>query len=181
MGEQITGESLTFADVMLKFPTAKLDLNQLITVLPSMKPRLYTIASSLRNTPGSIELIVITDTWLTPSGNERVGSCTDYFERMDSKANQKGVWMDCSISPGSFQFGEPEVPMVMTGTGTGVAPFLAFAKDRQWYVKKHGPERAGEMWLFFGCRNKGSDYILGNELEHLEEKGILTHLRPAFS
>lgn len=71
--------------------------------------------------------------------------------------------------------------MVMTGTGTGVAPFLAFAKDRDWYIKKHGGERAGEMWLFFGCRNKGSDYILGDELEELSDKGVLTHLRPAFS
>lgn len=123
--EEIVGESLTFAEVLLKFPSARPTLNQLLTMLP--------------------------------------------------------IWMDCSISPGSFQFGEPEVPMVMTGTGTGVAPFLAFAKDRAWYVNKHGPARAGEMWLFFGCRNKGSDYILGDELEELEEKGILTHLRPAFS
>merc|ERR1719510_2255192 len=111
---------------------------------------------------------------MTPNGKERVGSCTDYFERMDSNANQKGVWMDCSISPGSFQFGEPEVPMVMTGTGTGVAPFLAFAKERDWFIKKEGAERAGEMWLFFGCRNKGSDYILGDELEELGAQNVIT-------
>merc|ERR1712127_648159 len=65
--------------------------------------------------------------------------------------------------------------------GTGVAPFLAFAKDRDWYINKYGPERAGEMWLFFGCRNRGSDYILGDELEELSQKNVLTHLRPAFS
>lgn len=46
---------------------------------------------------------------------------------------------------------------------------------------KYGPERAGEMWLFFGCRNKTQDYILGDDLEALSEKGVLTHLRPAFS
>jgi len=179
--EEIVGESLTFAEVLLKFPSAKPTLNQLLTMLPIIKPRLYTIASSTRLTPGSIEMTVITNDWKTNSGQVRVGSCTDYFERKDTDKNAGPIWMDCSISPGSFQFGEPEVPMVMTGTGTGVAPFLAFAKDRAWYVNKHGPARAGEMWLFFGCRNKGSDYILGDELEELEEKGILTHLRPAFS
>jgi len=52
--EEITGESLTFADVLLKFSSVKPDLNQLITMLPVMKPRLYTIASSTRLTPGSI-------------------------------------------------------------------------------------------------------------------------------
>merc|ERR1712107_712487 len=69
--------------------------------------------------------------------------------------------------------------MGMTGTGTGVAPFLAFAKERDWFVKNNGSERAGEMWLFFGCRNRSSDYILGHELEELAEKNVLTHLRPA--
>jgi homodimeric pyruvate:ferredoxin (flavodoxin) oxidoreductase len=179
--KDVVGESLTFADVLLAFPSAKPDLNQLLTMLPVMKPRLYTIASSTRQTPGSIELTVITNTWDTNSGVEKTGSCTDFFERTDTGKASEPVWMDCSISPGSFQFGEPEVPMVMTGTGTGVAPFLAFAKERDWYVQNHGPERAGEMWLFFGCRNKAKDYILGEELEALEEKGVLTHLRPAFS
>jgi len=179
--DEITGESLTFAEVLLKFPSAKPDLNQLITMLPLMKPRLYTIASSTRSTPGSIELTVITNTWETASGVEKTGSCTDYFERRDTDMAEGPVFMDCSISPGSFEFGEPEVPMVMTGTGTGVAPFLAFAKERDWYVKTHGPERAGEMWLFFGCRNRTKDYILGEELEELGEKNVLTHLRPAFS
>jgi sulfite reductase alpha subunit-like flavoprotein len=179
--KEITGESLTFADVLLQFPCAKPDLNQLITMLPVAKPRLYTIASSTRLTPGSIELTIITNTWDNNSGVEKVGSCTDFFERMDTDKNQEPIWMDCSISPGSFEFGEPEVPMVMTGTGTGVAPFLAFAKDREWYINNFGPERAGEMWLFFGCRDRGADYILGDELDQLSDKGVLTHLRPAFS
>jgi len=179
--KEIFEESLSFAEVLLKFPSVKPDLNQLITMLPVMKPRLYTIASSTRRTPGSIELTVITDDWTTPSGKRKVGSCTDYFERMDTDKNSDTIWLNCSISPGSFEFGEPEVPMVMTGTGTGVAPFLAFAKEREWFVDNFGPERAGEMWLFFGCRNRAKDYILGDDLEMLSEKGVLTHLRPAFS
>jgi sulfite reductase alpha subunit-like flavoprotein len=179
--KDIVGESLNFAEVLLKFPEAKPDLNQLITMLPIMKPRLYTIASSTRLTPGSIELTVITNDWETNSGNTKVGSCTDFFERHDTDKYEGTQAMDCGISPGSFQFGEPETPMVMTGTGTGVAPFLAFAKDRDWYIKQNGPERAGEMWLFFGCRNRGSDYILGEELDELAERNVLTHLRPAFS
>jgi homodimeric pyruvate:ferredoxin (flavodoxin) oxidoreductase len=179
--EEISGASLTFAEVLQKFPSAKPDLNQLITMLPVIKPRLYTIASSVRSTPGSIELTVITNTWENNKGEEKVGSCTDYFERMDTDNASGTLSIDCSISPGTFEFGEPEVPMVMTGTGTGVAPFLAFAKERDWYIKNHGPERAGEMWLFFGCRNRKKDYILGDELEELSEKGVLTHLRPAFS
>uniref|UniRef100_A0A7S1LKS3 Flavodoxin-like domain-containing protein n=1 Tax=Alexandrium catenella TaxID=2925 RepID=A0A7S1LKS3_ALECA len=179
--DEIAGQSLTFADVLLKFPSARPDLNQLITMLPVMKPRLYTIASSTRLTPGAVELTVITNTWDNNSGVEKTGSCTDFFERLDTDKNSGSVTMDCSISPGSFQFGDTDVPMVMTGTGTGVAPFLAFAKEREWYVNKSGPEKAGEMWLFFGCRNRTKDYILGDEVEELASRNIITHLRPAFS
>jgi len=71
--------------------------------------------------------------------------------------------------------------MVMTGTGTGVAPFLAFAKERDWFVRQNGYERAGEMWLFFGCRQRSKDYILGEELDSLAERNIITHLKIAFS
>mmetsp|Transcript_97806 Transcript_97806/g.276848 ORF Transcript_97806/g.276848 Transcript_97806/m.276848 type:complete len:1894 (+) Transcript_97806:108-5789(+) len=179
--EEITSQGLTFADVLLQFPSAKPTLNQLLTMLPVIKPRLYTIASSTRKSPGAIELTVITNTFETKGGKTLTGSCTDYFERHDTDSATGPIWMDCSISPGSFNFGDPEVPMVMTGTGTGVAPFLAFAKEREWFVSQHGKERAGEMWLFFGCRNRAKDYILGDELEELAERGILTHLRPAFS
>jgi sulfite reductase (NADPH) flavoprotein alpha-component len=179
--KEIFNESMDFAEVLLKFPSAKPDLNQLITMLPGIKPRLYTIASSTRRTPGKIELTIITNDWETSSGKYKCGSCTDFFERIDTDKNTGNIKVDCSITPGSFQFGDPEVPMVMTGTGTGVAPFLAFAKEREWFMDKFGPERCGEMWLFFGCRNKTQDYILGDELEALEKKGVLTHLRPAFS
>ena len=52
--------------------------------------------------------------------------------------------MDCSISPGFFEFGDSDVPMVMTGTATGAAPFLAFGKERDWFIQNYGPEKAGE-------------------------------------
>lgn len=177
--KEIAGESLTIEDVLLKFPEAKPDLNQLIAMIPVIKPRLYTIASSTRDTPGKIDLTVITNEWENASGQTKRGLCTDYFERMDGGK----VQVNCSITQGTFNFGEPDVPMVMTGTGTGIAPFLAFAKERDWLVKQGGEAaaKAGEMWLFYGCRNKTEDYILGDDLDKLADRNIITHLRPAFS
>ena len=86
------------------------------------------------------------------------------------------------MTAGTFAFGDPMTPMVMAGTGTGVAPFLAFAQERDWLMEKEGAEgNNGQMWLFYGCRNKSKDYIMGDLLEQLEAKNVLTHLRPAFS
>jgi len=97
--EEVTGEGLTFADVLLQFPSAKPTLNQLLTMLPVIKPRLYTIASSTRKTPGSIELTIITNTFDTKSGKTLVGSCTDYIERHDTDNATGPVFRDRNMAP----------------------------------------------------------------------------------
>jgi len=37
------------------------------------------------------------------------------------------------------------------------------------------------MWLFYGCRNQAKDYCFADELADWETRGLITHLRPAFS
>ena len=105
-----------------------------------------------------------------------------YFGNRALAASNWGTEVRCSMTAGTFAFGDPMTPMVMAGTGTGVAPFLAFAQERDWLMEKEGAEgNNGQMWLFYGCRNKSKDYIMGDLLEQLEAKNVLTHLRPAFS
>ena len=70
-------------------------------------------------------------------------------------------------------------PYVMTGLGTGLAPFRAFVQERAYFKRKG--EACGPMWLFYGCRYKAKDYIFGDELEAYHKEGVLTELRPAFS
>eukprot|EP00929_Paragymnodinium_shiwhaense_P122117 TRINITY_DN946_c0_g3_i1.p1 TRINITY_DN946_c0_g3~~TRINITY_DN946_c0_g3_i1.p1 ORF type:complete len:1967 (+),score=555.50 TRINITY_DN946_c0_g3_i1:774-5903(+) len=182
--EEIVAETLTFYDLLRKYPSAKMSPEHLLTLLPCIKPRLYTIASSARMFPGKARLTVVINDWQTPSGTERVGLCTDYLERIGEQqhAGQGSNFMAaCSMTSGTFNFPESnETPMVMCGLGTGVAPFIAFAQDRQWRRDVKG-QKNGPMWLFYGCRHKSKDYILGDHLEALESDGILTSLRPAFS
>jgi len=149
-----------------------------LTLLPCIKPRLYTIASSSRAYPGKARLTVVINDWETPSGAQRVGLCTDYLERIGEEGGPAQA--ACTMTSGTFNFpASNETPMVMVGLGTGVAPFIAFAQDRRW--RRDGGEKNGPMWLFYGCRHEAKDYILGETLEALEGEGILTELRPAFS
>jgi len=69
--------------------------------------------------------------------------------------------------------------MVMTGLGTGLAPFRAFAQEWDFWNKQG--QQTGNMWLFYGCRHKAKDYCFADELEDWEKRGLITHLRPAFS
>jgi sulfite reductase alpha subunit-like flavoprotein len=175
---EIAAETLTFFDLLKRYPSAKPSVEHLLTLLPCIKARLYTIASSSRAFPGKCRLTVVINDWDTPSGKRQVGLCTDYLERI----GEAGVPVQaaCTMTAGTFNFPESnETPMVMVGLGTGVAPFIAFAQDRRW--RRDRGEKNGPMWLFYGCRHKAKDYILGDTLEALEEEGILTQLRPAFS
>ncbi|EER04711.1 pyruvate:ferredoxin oxidoreductase/NADPH-cytochrome P450, putative [Perkinsus marinus ATCC 50983] len=176
MYTKLAAETVTFADVLNKYTSARPSLDQLITLIPCTKPRLYSIASSPRFVgPKAIELAVVIVNWTTPSGARRTGTATDYIQRI-----VPGQKTTATITSGSFKFPEsPMTPMIMAGLGTGLAPFRAFSQERAW-MKRQGIE-TGPMWLFYGCRHQNKDYIFGNELESFVEEGAITELHPAFS
>jgi sulfite reductase alpha subunit-like flavoprotein len=89
-------------------------------------------------------------------------------------------FIPCGLTNGSFYFpADKETPMIMTGLGTGLAPFRAFIQEWSWH-QAHGT-KTGPMWLFYGCRHEKKDYIFGEELKQYHADGVLTELRPAFS
>jgi len=65
----------------------------------------------------------------------------------------------------SFRLPAADVPIVMVGPGTGVAPMRGFIQDRV------ADGRTGNT-LFFGCRDE-SDFIYRDELEAWEKAGNL--------
>ena len=67
-----------------------------------------------------------------------------------------------------------DVPIVMVGPGTGVAPFRGF-------LRAAGARRARRNWLFFGEQHAQTDFYYGDELGAMHDSGFLTRLDLAFS
>src|SRR5690606_5838206 len=67
------------------------------------------------------------------------------------------------------------LPIIMVGPGTGIAPFRAFLQEREHR------NASGKNWLFFGDRNAATDFIYREELEAMQQRGLLTRLDLAFS
>lgn len=168
-------ETLTHADILREFPSAHPSIPQLINMLPAIKPRHYSIASSQKAHPNSVHLLIVAVEWTAPSGKARFGQCTRYLTSLGVGDN-----VTVSIKPSVMTLPpSPHQPVIMAGLGTGMAPFRAFIQERAWQ-KAQGID-VGPMILYFGSRNRANEYLYGEELEAYHADGLLTHLRLAFS
>jgi sulfite reductase (NADPH) flavoprotein alpha-component len=68
-----------------------------------------------------------------------------------------------------------DVPIIMIGAGTGVAPYRAFLQERE----VRGAQ--GKSWLFFGERNFRSDFLYQTEWQGFLKDGVLSRMNVAFS
>ncbi|CAD7948280.1 unnamed protein product [Amoebophrya sp. A120] len=177
-------ETVTYVDVLNKFKSAHPPLEHLISMIPCVKPRLYSIASSPRFMPDHVELMIVVNDWETPSGKQRIGLNTDYIHRCETDSDPHLVnqqMFPVGLTNGTFNFPQDtRTPMIMTGLGTGLAPFRGFLQEWRWWRETMNKE-TGPMWLFYGCRYKAKDFCFADELYQYEKDGILTELRPAFS
>jgi sulfite reductase alpha subunit-like flavoprotein len=176
---KLVEETYTFADVLQRFRSAKPPMEHLLSLVPCIKPRLYTIASSQRFHNTMVELMIVINDWTTPSGKHQIGTSTDYVRLLEHDGDKPmDIW--CGLTSGSFHFPtDRTTPMVMTGLGTGLAPFRAFAQE--WDFWNQQGQQTGDMWLFYGCRQRAKDFCFATELEDWERRKLITHLRPACS
>ena len=165
----------TFADLLLKFKSSRPKIHDLIVAIPPIKPRHYSISSSQRVHPNSVHLLVVLVDWVNEAGTKRFGQASKYL--MDAVIGEK---IAVTVKPSVMRLPESlAAPVIMSGLGTGMAPFRAFIEER-WYWKQRG-EKVGPMVLYFGSRNKSNEYLYGEELDAYCSEGVLSHLRLAFS
>ncbi|KAJ3024378.1 UNVERIFIED_CONTAM: hypothetical protein HDU68_008227 [Siphonaria sp. JEL0065] len=168
-------ETVTFADVLQMFPSAHPSVEKLLAAIPNIKPRHYSISSSMNVHRTSVHLLVVVVDWKTKSGKVRMGQCTRYLVGL-----RPGTAVTVSVKPSVMKLPPShEAPVIMAGLGTGMAPFRAFVEERA-YQKSLG-HKVGPMVLYFGARHRAEEYLYGEELEAYHFDGLLTHLRLAFS
>lgn len=168
-------ETLTHEDILLEFPSAKPTMEELSELIPRIKPRHYSIASSQKVHPNSVHLLVVLVTWDDAAKRTRFGQCTRFLRSL--KPGQNVV---VSVKPSVMKLPALTTqPVIMAGLGTGMAPFRAFIEERAWQASQ-GME-IGPVVLYFGSRHRSQEFLYGEELEAYERRGILTSLRLAFS
>ncbi|MEQ9061738.1 MAG: assimilatory sulfite reductase (NADPH) flavoprotein subunit [Gammaproteobacteria bacterium] len=157
------------ADILHASP-ARVDAAGFLATLRGLKPRLYSIASSLAANPDEVHLTVgVVD--FTVDGHRRQGVASSYL------AERAGDTLEVYVETNP-RFRLPvddDVPIVMVGPGTGVAPFRAFLQERAARGAR------GRNWLVFGDRTFRDDFLYQLEWLRYRESGLLTRLDVAFS
>ncbi|WP_455915024.1 molybdopterin-dependent oxidoreductase [Pseudomonas syringae] len=154
------------ADVLREFPIA-CSAQEWLDHLKPLQPRLYSIASSAKAHPDEVHLTVsavrygsrkgVSSTFLA----DRAGECEVPIFLQPTRHFRPPV--------------DGNVPMIMIGPGTGVAPFRAFLQER----RARGDR--GRNWLFFGEQHQATDFYYRDELQGMQQDGLLTRLSLAFS
>lgn len=164
----------TTLEVLCDFPhtAAAIPPDYLLDLIPPIRPRAFSIASSLLAHPRRLQVLVAVVQYQTRLKEPRRGLCSSWLASLDP--GQGPVRVPLWVRPGSLSFPrEPGTPVIMVGPGTGVAPFRAAVQERV------AQGQAGNL-LFFGCRWRDQDFYWEAEWRELEERGCLT-LVTAFS
>ena len=159
-------------DLLDFVPNFKIDPEEFLSWLKPLQHRAYSISSSPKVSPNAIHLTVAAVRW---EYNERThkGVASTFLADLLEKGRTANVFL--SPNKNFRPPVDPDVPMIMVGPGTGVAPFRAFLQERQ------ALNATGLNWLFFGDQHRACDFLYEDELIGMNKSGVLDRLDLAFS
>uniref|UniRef100_A0A060T714 NADPH-dependent diflavin oxidoreductase 1 n=1 Tax=Blastobotrys adeninivorans TaxID=409370 RepID=A0A060T714_BLAAD len=152
-------------ETVLEFDSLQIPVEYLLDVIPILHPRLFSIASpedqSNADGPLNVELAVAIVKYKTILRRIRRGVCTRWIEGL-----RPGDAIPFTLHKSPLALNQ-ELPAVLIGPGTGVAPI------RSLVLTRHAQSAIGKMVLFFGCRFKDKDYIFEDDWEAPTKSGQL--------
>ncbi|XP_017290210.1 nitric oxide synthase, brain isoform X3 [Kryptolebias marmoratus] len=169
----------TLVEVLEEFPSIQMPSTLLLTQLPLLQPRYYSISSSPDLYQGEIHLTVAVVSYRTRGGEGPIhhGVCSSWLNRIE-----KGEMVPCFVrSAPSFQLPKDnKAPCILVGPGTGIAPFRSFWQQRLFDLEQNGIKSC-PMILVFGCRQSEMDHIYKEETIQARNKDVFSELYAAFS
>ena len=157
-------------DLLERYP-AEWDAAGLVAALRPLVPRLYSVASSMKEVGEEVHLTVA-----------RLDSGGDGSARPGAASHFLATRADAATAP---VYVEPNArfrlpadgsrDVIMIGPSTGVAPYRGFIQERAAIGAR------GRNWLIFGARRFARDFLYQLEWQRALKQGLLTRLDLAFS
>ncbi|NGX37842.1 MAG: Sulfite reductase [NADPH] flavoprotein alpha-component [Chlamydiae bacterium] len=142
-------------NLLRDYAKSKLPLQELCDQFGPLLPRFYSVASSQYTQKDTLDLTVALFTWM--QNNEKRYGIASHFLCHLAEIGKTPIPLYVQPAPHFRLPAAHDTPIIMIGPGTGIAPFRAFMQERQ----HHGA--SGKHWLFFGERNRKSDFFYESE------------------
>lgn len=168
--EYVYGRDLL--DFIRDFSLSGVNANEFVSILRKIPPRLYSISSSLKANPDEVHL-TIGKVQYHAHGRGRFGVCSGQCADRIEIGDTLPVYVH--QNPNFRLPNDPDVPIIMIGAGTGVAPYRAFLQERE----EIGAQ--GKAWLFFGEQHFLTDFLYQVEWQRWLNVGVLSKIDLAFS
>lgn len=170
--------------------------------LGRLLPRYYSISSSNKVHPTSVHVTASVLTFSPPALPDRkvkglftnflleahnlltssapISNSSYRFAPSQNENDELFIAMPMYIRRSNFRLPKsPQVPIIMVGPGTGVAPFRGFFQERT-YQAQSGNE-VGTTVLFYGCRRREEDCMYSEEWDSILKQLPGSEMYTAFS
>lgn len=171
----------TIIEVLDEFTSVQIPASRILDIFPLIRGRDFSIANGAPQPPTPdkattakrIDLLAAMVRYKTILRKPREGLCSRYLDSLQP-GSQLTVSRKAVLSP-IHGPDNAKRPLIAMATGTGLAPVRFLIHERLTH-----PD-TGPMILFFGNRNKSSDYFFEDEWKDLQTAACPLTVHTAFS
>lgn len=150
-------------DIIEQYPTT-LKAEQLVSLLRPLTPRLYSISSS-QSEVGDEAHLSVGVVRFEHNGKVRSGAASSYLADRVEEDGTVRVFVEHNDN---FRLPQDNSkPIIMIGSGTGIAPYRAFLQQRA------NDDASGQNWLIFGNQHFTKDFLYQTEWQQFKKDGYL--------
>lgn len=158
-------ERFSILDILEKFKSVKLSLELLMTIVPVIFPRYYSICSSQLKNHYTMEIEYNLETKQCKDNKLFKGLATSYMSNL-----KENDFITLSRPKNIEMIDETTKDIFLIGLGSGLGVIRGILENR--YIKKKSNLKIGKATLFVGVRHK-NDFIYEEELRFYEKQGIV--------
>ncbi|CAN5796843.1 hypothetical protein BH23PSE1_BH23PSE1_05010 [soil metagenome] len=164
----------TLPDLLDAFPEACPPLDVLIDILPRLRPRMYSIASSPLAAPSAVRIMAGLLHYPAADGSLRKGIASQYLAMLAPGARVRAA---IKSSPRQLP-PDYEGPLLLVGAGTGLSQLFGILEDRA--ARGIASRKGSRTRLYFGCR-EGGEFLMRDQLLAWRAAGHLDAVTVAYS
>ncbi|ORY06097.1 hybrid cluster protein [Basidiobolus meristosporus CBS 931.73] len=165
-----TSTVFSVVDVLERYPSVKISLEQFISNIPKISSRYYSIASSPLVSKDKIDIVFFVEEWATETGGRFQGLTSTYLSKKSPDVADPYVFL--KIHAGLVHLPERlDTPILGVALGSGIGVFRSILQHREVLLEQ-GHEMT-RIRLYYGMRYYEHEYLFKDELDNFTRKGLV--------